>query len=171
MQSKFTSTALALLVAASCAGAHAQSKTRDEVRQELADAVRNGALMRGEVEPSNLAPGAGSMAPPRTRAEVRAEFEAAQRSGDLLAAGESGQKLNELNPSGYPRQQALVGKTRAQVLAELVDAQRNGELLAAGELGLTQRVLHPDLFPRAAVPMVARAATGAPMDAPDHTMR
>ena len=60
------------------------------------------------------------------------------------------QKLNELYPSRYPRQQALAGKTRAQVLAELVDAQRNGELLAAGEVGLTQRALHLDLFPRAA---------------------
>ena len=171
MQSKFTSTALALLVAASCAGAHAQSKTRDEVRQELADAVRNGALMRGEVEPRNLPPGADLLAQRRTRSEVRAEFEAAQRSGDLLAAGELNQKLNELYPSRYPHQQAPVGKTRAQVRAELVDAQRNGDLLAAGELGLTQRALHQDLFPRAAASMVIKAAANAPMEAHDRAMR
>jgi len=171
MPSRFTSKAFALLVAAACAGAHAQSKTGDEARQKLADAVRNGALMRGEVDARNLPLGADAMSPRRTRADVRAELEAAQRSGDLLAAGESNQKLNELYPSRYPQQRALAGNTRAQVLAELADAQRNGELLAAGEAGLTQRELHPAMYPRAAVPMVAGAPADAAMSASPRAMR
>ena len=171
MQSRFTSTALALLIAAVCAGAHAQSRTRDEVRKELADAMREGNMLRGEVVPRQQWPGADSAMPRRTRGEVRAELEAAQRSGDMLAAGEASQKLNELYPSRYPQQPMVAGKTRAQVLAELAEAQRNGELLAPGELSLTQRELHPGQYPRAVSPMFASAAAGAVISAPGHTMR
>ena len=45
--SPLASGALALCVGVFCAGAHAQAKSRDEVRQELAQAVRDGTLMHG----------------------------------------------------------------------------------------------------------------------------
>ena len=150
MQSRFTLTALALLIGAVCAGAQAQSRTREQVREELADAVRDGSLMRGEVEPRAAVLDGGAGMQGRTRADVRAELAAAQRSGDMLAAGESSQRLNELSPSRYAKAAMPAGRSRAQVLAELADAQRNGELLAAGEPGLTQRELHPGMHPRVA---------------------
>jgi len=163
MQSRFTLTALALLIGAGCAAANAQSKTREQLRQELVDAVRDGSLMRGEFAPRESMPGVTMHG--RSRAEVQAELAAAQRSGDMLAAGESSQKLNELNPSRYPQPTTPAGKTRAQVLAELADARRSGDLLAAGESGLPQRELHPGLRARAASPVLASAPAGAAMTA------
>ncbi|HVO06939.1 MAG TPA: DUF4148 domain-containing protein [Burkholderiaceae bacterium] len=157
MQSRFTLTALALLIGASCAATQAQ--TREQTRQELADAVRAGTLMRGEIDPRDAMTGA--VAHGRSRADVRAELDAAQRNGDMLAAGESGRKLNELNPSRDLRETVLAGKTRAQVLAELAEARRNGDLLVAGESGLTQREVHPRMAPRAAASVVASTSVRA----------
>ena len=37
-----------------------------------------------------------------TREQVRAELREAQRTGNIVAGGESGQKLNELYPNRYP---------------------------------------------------------------------
>jgi hypothetical protein len=146
-----------LLMAAASAGALAQTampKTREQVRQELIEAVRNGSIARGELDASmNAMP----MAASRARAEVRAEFEAARQNGDLLADGESSLKLNELHPSQYPQRTALAGKTRAQVLAELAEAQRTGDIVAAGESGLKLNETHPGLYPRAAMPVFASA--------------
>lgn len=169
MQSRFTTTALALLIAAVCAGAQAQSRTREDVRKELADAMREGNLPHGEFGARQQLPGADAALSRRTRDDVRAELQAAQRSGDMLAAGESSQKLNELQPSLYPQQPMVAGKTRAQVLAELAQAQRNGEMPAAGELSVAQ--LHPVQFPRGASPMFASAAASAVITAPGHAMR
>jgi hypothetical protein len=168
MQSRFTLTTLALLIGAACAGANAQSTTREQTRQELIQAVREGGLMRGEVEPRAAV--TGTMYG-RTRAEVRAELEAAQRSGDLLAAGEASQTRGELNASRYPQATTLAGKTRAQVLSELAEARRSGDLLAAGESGLTQRQLHPGLYPRVVGPLLAGAPASGAIDASVHAMR
>lgn len=166
---------VALLIAA-VAAAHAQTaapRTRDEVRQELIDAVRNGTIVQGEsgLPLRELFPNSYPKAPVsavRSRAEVRAEFEAARINGDLLAGGESSQKLNELYPSRYPPQQtALAGKTRAQVKAELAEAQRTGDVIAAGELGLTLKEIHPGWYPHASTPVYA----GAPMSAASQVAR
>jgi hypothetical protein len=144
----------ALLIAAISAGAQAQSsmsKTRDEVRQELVAAVRDGTIPRGELgSPMPITTG-------RTRAEVRAEFDAARQNGDLLAAGESSLKLNQLQPTQYPRPTVVAGNTRARVLAELAEAQRTGEMLAAGEVGLKLHELHPGAYPRASMSVYASA--------------
>jgi len=146
-----------LLMAAASAGALAQAsmpKTREQARQELIEAVRNGSIARGEQDASmNATP----MAASRARAEVRAEFEAARKNGDLLADGESSLKLNELHPSQYPQRTAVAGKTRAQVLAELAEAQRTGDIVAAGESGLKLNEIHPSLYPRTAMPVFASA--------------
>ncbi len=50
-----------------------------------------------------------------TRAQVKAELAEAMRTGNMLAAGESGLTLRELNPQRYPSPVVAQGKTRAQV--------------------------------------------------------
>jgi hypothetical protein len=162
MQSRFTSTALALLVGVACTAAHAQSSSRDPVRQELADAMRDGTLMRGEVDARGAMPGAAMQS--RSRADVLAELAAAQRSGEMLAAGDAEQTSPELDAARHAPPTMLAGKTRAQVRAEFADARRNGEVMAAGESSLTPRELHPMLYHRAAVPMVAGVRAGSAMD-------
>jgi len=158
MKATLKTTWITLLIAAASAGAHAQTsmpKTRGEVRQELAQALRNGAIARGDQElPIASAP----MADGRTRAEVRAEFEAARRSGDLLADGESSLRQNELHPSMFPQRTVVASKTRAQVRAELAEAQRNGDIVAAGESGLKLNEIHPSLYSRPVAPVFASAA-------------
>jgi hypothetical protein len=157
MKATLKITWITLLIAAASAGAHAQAsmpKTRAEVRQELAEALRNGAIARGDQElPIASAP----MAAARTRAEVRAELEAARRSGDLLADGESSLKQNELHPSMFPQRTVVATRTRAQVQAELAEAQRNGDIVAAGESGLKLNEIHPGLYSRPAAPVFASA--------------
>ena len=84
---------------------------------------------------------------PLTRAQVQAELAEAVRTGDLLADGETGLKLNEINPSNYPAKPSQMGKTRAQVKAELVEAIRTGDLVADGETGLKQNQINPSNYP------------------------
>ena len=57
-----------------------------------------------------------------SRAQVKADLAEAMRSGNMLAAGESGLTLRELNPQRYPAPVMAQGKSRAQVQAELADA-------------------------------------------------
>ena len=64
---------------------------------------------------------------PKTRDQVRAELLEAQRTGNILAQGNSGKLLNELNPSQYPAKAVAQGLTREQVVAELEQAQRSGD--------------------------------------------
>jgi predicted RNase H-like HicB family nuclease len=82
-----------------------------------------------------------------TRAEVKAELVEAIRTGDLLADGETGLKLNEINPSKYPSTPSQLGKTRAQVRAELEEAIRTGDMLAVGDAGLKLNEVHPSKYP------------------------
>jgi len=165
-------TGMALLMAALlCTGAHAQSsmpKTREEVRRELAEAVRNGTIAQGELglAPRDLFPQnypAPAQVAGRSRADVRAELEAARASGELLATGESAQKLNELFPSRYPQRSVVAGKTRAEVQAELAEARRTGDVLAAGESGLTLKEIYPGRYPLAAAPVYAGTDAGQPV--------
>jgi predicted RNase H-like HicB family nuclease len=144
--------------------AHAQSAlTRDQVRAELAEAVRTGnILVNGEsgltlreLYPQRYpaAPTAGA-----TRAQVIAELKEAQRTGDIIAPGDSGLRLNQLHPEAYPAQVVAAGKTRAEVQAELREALRTGNVLAGGD----SDQLLKDLYPQ-------RYANVAPMpDAPMH---
>ena len=83
-----------------------------------------------------------------TREQVRAELVEAQRSGDIVVAGESGKKLNELFPGNYPVKTATVVTSRAQVRAELREAQRTGDLVAVGESGKKLNELFPGLYPK-----------------------
>jgi hypothetical protein len=159
-------TALALLISALCAGAHAQSaRTREEVRIELNEAIRNGDMSSGE---SGLTlrqrfpgryPQAAAPMPGLTRAQVQQELSEATRNGELLAGGEVGWRRNDGVPGGFPKQLQVGTKTRDEVRAELADAIHTGDVIAGGELGLPRNQLVPGLKTREAATMTARAAT------------
>jgi len=87
----------------------------------------------------------------KTREQVQAELREAIRTGDVIAAGDAGLKLNELNPQRYPHAAAVQTKTRAQVQAELAEAIRDGSMVAAGEAGTTLRDEFPQRYPQLAV--------------------
>lgn len=82
--------------------------TREQVKAELAEAVRTGnviannesGLMLNQVRP-DLYP-AQAQSAGKTREQVKAELAEAIRTGDVVADGESGRKLKELYPSRYP---------------------------------------------------------------------
>ena len=89
---------ICLLLAVASVGAVAQAaapKTRQQVREDLAEALRDGSVISGEagLPMRDLNPSLYRQppsAPMRTRDSVRAELDAARRSGDLLADGDSG---------------------------------------------------------------------------------
>ncbi len=91
--------------------------TREQVRAELAEAIRTGDVVGNgltgqklnELYPNRYPKQA--IPPSKTREQVRAEFAEATRTGDVVANGVSGQKLNELNPARYP--QAAIGQAKA----------------------------------------------------------
>ena len=156
---KYACTALAIAAAASAVQAQTFGpKTRDEVRRELAEAIRDGTIPQGEagLTPRELTP--WLYPPPQasnlTRAQVRAEVDEARRNGALLAAGEAG-RPSELFP-----QPVVIGKTREQVRAELAEAQRTGDIVASGESGMTLRELYPGAYPQPVMPVYAGSPTG-----------
>ena len=157
------------LLAAFAGSAHAQSeKTRDQVKAELADAIRKGdvvapgdlGLKLNELYP-NRYPHAAEVAS-QTRAQVKAELAEATRTGDIMAAGESGLKLNELFPERFPAPIIVAtGKTRAQVKAELAEAIRTGDMVVAGESGLKLNEQFPQRYARSAAIYASREAQPA----------
>jgi len=84
-----------------------------------------------------------------SRADVIAQLHEAERTGDVLAAGDSGRKLNELTPARYPRPDDATGKSRAQVVAELQVAVRQGDVLAPGDSGLKMNERDTARYPAA----------------------
>ena len=83
-------------------------KSREQVRQELMEAVRtgnipcnddSGRLMR-EVYPSRYPQAPAAEA--KTREQVQQELREAIRTGDMPANDESGHKLKEVHPGMYP---------------------------------------------------------------------
>jgi hypothetical protein len=83
----------------------------------------------------------------RTREQVKAELAEAQRNGDVVANGETGLKLNELNPGRYPAKPAVPGKTRAQVKGELAEAQRTGDIVGNSRTGEKLNEMYPGRYP------------------------
>lgn len=80
-------------------------------------------------------------------AQVKPVRAPAVSSGNILAAGETNAKLNELYPSLYAAKLAQVGATRDLVNAELAQVQRTGDLVAAGETSLNLNERYPDSYP------------------------
>lgn len=94
---------------------------------------------------------ASDQAASKTREQVQAELAQAMQSGDMLASGESGLTLKQLNPHAYPvTASALGAKTREQVRVELQQAIRTGDIMAAGESGAKLNELEPGRYPAVA---------------------
>ena len=94
---------------------------------------------------------ASDQAVSKTREQVRAELAQAQRSGDMLAFGESGLTLKQINPGAYPvATSTQVGKSREQVRDELEQAIRTGDIMVAGEFGVKRNELMSGRYPTVA---------------------
>jgi Domain of unknown function (DUF4148) len=151
----FTRTLGSLLVLAAF-GTHANAQlTREQVKAELAQAVRNGDMPVGgesDLRLNQLYPGrypAKPAAVGKTREQVKAELAEAIRTGDVWADGESGLMRNEIDPGRYPAKAVSVGKTREQVKVELAEAIRTGDMPAGGESGLMLYEMYPQRYAKA----------------------
>ena len=113
-------TAIALLTLGASAVYAADEQaplTREQVRAELAEAIRTGDIVGNnltgqklnELYPARYPKPAA--APVKTRAQARAELDEATRTGDLVGNGPSGQKLKEQFPDRYPLHAVAQGKT------------------------------------------------------------
>jgi len=95
-------------------------KTREQVKAELAEAVRTGnvpadnesGLMLNQVRPDLFPSQERTVG--KTRAEVKAELNEAIRTGNIVADNESGKKLNELYPSRYAAKAAADALTASR---------------------------------------------------------
>lgn len=82
--------------------------TREQVRAELAEAIRTGDVIGNGLTGQKLNeiyPGRypkQAIPPSKTREQVRAELTEAVRTGDIVANGVTGQQLKELTPARYP---------------------------------------------------------------------
>ena len=92
-------------------------KTRAEVQDELAFAIRNGDMLaagEGGLREKDLNPGmypADPVVAGKTRAQVQAELAMAIRDGDMMAPGESGLTEYQLNPQRFAQQRAIDAAT------------------------------------------------------------
>lgn len=153
MKLKSTLIVLSLIAAPAFASDQVVSKTREQVRAELAQALQSGDMLAAgesgltlkQLNPAAY-PVTASAQAPKTRDQVRAELEQAIRTGDILAGGESGAKLNEVVPGRYPVVANASSKTRDQVKSELARAIREGELVAVGEDGRKLNEIYPDRY-------------------------
>jgi hypothetical protein len=158
-----------LLLAALGTTTQAQSeKTREQVKAELAEAIRTGdviangesGLKLNELYPQRYPHAAAAAG--ATRAQVTGELAEAIRTGNMIAAGEGGLKLNEEFPQRYPAVAVAVGKTRDQVKAETAEAIRTGDMIAAGESGLKLNQLNPQHYAKALGLYTAQARSSSP---------
>jgi Domain of unknown function (DUF4148) len=85
--------------------------------------------------------------PGMTRTQVKEDLAEAIRTGNMLAPGESGLTLRELDPRRYPAAASPQVKSRAQVRTELADAIRSGDVMANDESGLKVNEEHPRNYP------------------------
>jgi hypothetical protein len=129
-------------------------KTREQVKAELAEAIRTGDIVvNGETQQkaNEVNPGlypAKPVVQGKTRDEVKAELAEAIRTGNFVANGETQQKANEVNPGLYPAKPVLQAKTRAEVKAELAEAIRTGNMPDLGETGLMLNQVYPQRYGR-----------------------
>jgi hypothetical protein len=134
---------------------HAQPQgglTREQVKAELAEAIRSGELRAvGEfhLRLRDLHPGRYAPAPagpaPKTRQQVRLELEQARADGTLIEAGELGLPRAEIAPHLFGARPPLFGKTRDEVKAELALARRLGDV-AGGEDSRTLAEIYPEVY-------------------------
>jgi predicted RNase H-like HicB family nuclease len=152
--SVITLAAAALTATHTMADTTSAPKTRDQVKAELAEAIRTGhVVVNGETgqKAHELFPGqypAQAVVQGKTRDQVKAELAEAIRTGHVVVNGETGQKANELFPGLYPAKPATQAKTREQVKAELQEAVRTGDVQANDDSGLKLNQLYPQLYKR-----------------------
>jgi len=149
MKTKFAATALFIASAMLVGSPSFADVTREQVKAELAAAVRSGDIMFGEsdVKLNESYPDRYPVKQVQsavTRAQVNAELVAALRSGDM-EVGDSSLKLNEIYSGVYPVKQVQSTVTRAQVNAELVAALRTGNYMAPGEVSGLCNEVHPNM--------------------------
>jgi lambda repressor-like predicted transcriptional regulator len=151
-----TTVALLLLTTIGVQAANAQTTmTREQVRAELAEAIRTGnipangdsGLMLNELFPQRYP--RPEVQAGRSREQVKAELAEAVRTGNVLAIGELGMKANEAFPNRYPHVAGEAGKSREQIKAETAEAIRTGDIIAGGELGLKLNELYPQRYAKA----------------------
>jgi hypothetical protein len=105
--------------------------TREQVKAELAEAIRTGDVSQeesgaklNEQFPQNYP--ANQVVASKSREQVQAELAEAIRTGNV-SVEESGVKLKEEFPFNYPEQRNVASKSREQVRAELAEARRTGQ--------------------------------------------
>jgi len=106
--------------------------TREQVRAELAQALRTGNISPDESglklnEQFPYRYPAQQAAAAMSREQVKAELAEAVRTGNVIG-GESGLKLNEQSPYSYPQQRNVASESREQVEAELAEARSMGQI-------------------------------------------
>jgi len=98
-------------------------KTREQVKAELAEAIRTGNMpahdesgrLLNQVYPERYAAPLAQAG--KSRAEVQAELTEAIRTGDVVAHGEAGEKLKDLNPGAYPTSRTVNAQAAGQANA------------------------------------------------------
>lgn len=114
MQVRTSISALTLTLLALCSGQvmaqdSAGPKTREQVKNELKEAIRTGNMpandqtgrMLNEVNPSAYPP--KPVVPCKTREQVKAELAEAKRTGNMPADNETGCLLKDMYPDLYPK--------------------------------------------------------------------
>jgi len=124
--------AFSALFAGQAMAADVAPMTRAQVQAELAEAVRTGNLIVGELaqKQKDISPGmypAEQRISTVTRAAVKAELAQAVQAGDMIV-DENGRTLKEIFPENYASQEYVAGKSRAEVRSELAEAAINGQL-------------------------------------------
>lgn len=107
--------------------------TREQVKAELAEAIRTGNVSYGEsgLKLNEQFPQRypAQHVASKSREQVKAELAEAVRTGNIVS-GESSLKLNEQFPGSYPGQHEVASKSREQVQTELANAIRSGQIYA-----------------------------------------
>src|SRR5690606_31700699 len=104
--SSATVLSFAALFAGQAMAANDAPVTREQVKAELAEAIRTGNIVTGESS-TKLNEQFPQLYPQQedassvTRAQVKAKLAQARRTGNMIV-GESGLKLNEIYPGNYP---------------------------------------------------------------------
>lgn len=138
---------LAGLAAGQAIAADTSTVTREQVRAELAQAVRAGDIVANNETGERLnaqQPGryvGASVGTAKSRAEVSAELAAATRAGWVVVDNQTGLMLKDLQPARGSQTAGSV--TREQVKAELAEAIRNGDVVVNNATGEKLNALVP----------------------------
>jgi hypothetical protein len=160
---------IAILLAVTLGGAaHAQSGiTREQVKAELAQAIRDGNMIGDgntgqtlrELNPQRYPaiPRVGS-----SREQVKAELAQARATGQLSTGGDLNIAADQASANKSQGLALAQGKTRAEVLAELHEAIRTGNISEGGETDRLLKDLYPkryaDVRPASEMPMTAASS-------------